>query len=424
MEKIRINNFKEHLYYEKLENGLSVYLVPLSYKNNYTCMMGTKYGGRDIKFKQNEKLKETPTGIAHFLEHKLFEREEDPFAFYQKYGTDVNASTSHDFTSYYIHGSKNYKQNLSYLLNWLSTLEITEELVEKEKGIILEEASMYKDVPDRVLLNKIKENAFVKDPYRNKVIGTDEDIVSITKEDLELCYESFYNPENMFLISVGKFNPKEAMKIIKESSKNLKKTKNKIEKYYEEEPDEVYKEYEELYLNVDKPRLAVAYKIKKDKIKKLNLKPILLDLYIHMLLNIGLGTTSEKREKWMQEKLFISLTYRITEIESHYVIEFSSVTNSPDLLQEELDKYLKDIKIEKESFERQKKLWIASEIKTVANINSIQYAILDDILDYDEFVPNKIEIIKSLNYETLEKIKEILNFDKKAIIKVLKNEKI
>lgn len=423
MKKIRINNFKEHLYYEKLENGLSIYLVPLPYKNNYTCMFLTKYGGRDIKFKVDGELKQVPTGIAHFLEHKLFEREEDPFAFYQKYGTDVNASTSHDFTSYYIHGSKNYKQNLTYLLNWLSKLEITEDLVKKEQGIILEEANMYKDVPDRVLLNKIKENVFLNDPYRNKVIGKDEDIISITKEELELCYESFYNPENMVLISVGNFNPKQALEIIKESTNKFKKNTKKIEKYYEKESDEVHKKYEEIYLNVDAPRLAVAYKINKEKINKLKMHPLEKDIYIHTLLSIGLGTTSEIREKWLKEKLFVTLTYRLIEIETHYVIEFTAVTNSPDELEKELDLYLKDIKIDKESFERQKKMWISSEIKTISNINSIQYAILDDILDYGEFIPNKIEIIKQLNYENLEKTKELFSFDNKVTVKVLKNEK-
>ena len=112
MKEIRINNFKEKLFYEKLDNGLEVFLVPLKNKNNYTCMFGTKYGGRDIKFFVDGKLIETPTGIAHFLEHKMFEKDEDPFHFYQKYGTDVNASTSYDYTAYYILGNKNMKKIL------------------------------------------------------------------------------------------------------------------------------------------------------------------------------------------------------------------------------------------------------------------------------------------------------------------------
>lgn len=81
MKEIRINNFKEKLFYEKLDNGLEVFLVPLKNKNNYTCMFGTKYGGRDIKFFVDGKLIETPTGIAHFLEHKMFEKMKILFIF-------------------------------------------------------------------------------------------------------------------------------------------------------------------------------------------------------------------------------------------------------------------------------------------------------------------------------------------------------
>lgn len=422
MEKIKINNFNEKLFYEKLDNGLEVYLVPLSKKKSYFTMFGTKYGGKDIKFKVDEKTIETPTGIAHFLEHKLFEREEDPFTFYQKSGTDVNASTSYDFTNYYIHGSKNYKQNLSYLLNWIQSLDITEDLVEKEQGIILEEASMYKDVPDRVMNNKSKENVFVKDTYRNKVIGTDEDILKITKEDLELCYESFYSPENMFLISVGKFNKDEAMEIIKENTKNFKKGKN-FEKIIEEEPDEVYKEYEEIKMNIDTPRIGVSYKFNKDIFKSLNINNFSLDLYLHTLISIGLGITSDIREKWLKENLFISSFYKVTESYSHYVIEFNAISNKPDELYKELDNYLKDIKIDEESFEREKKLWIASEVKSISNINSTAFNILDDILDYGKFIPNKIERIKKLDYSTLERLKEVLDFKNKAVVKIIPKDK-
>lgn len=423
MKEIRINNFKEKLFYEKLENGLEVFLVPLKKKNDFTTVFATKYGGRDIKFKIDGKLIETPTGIAHFLEHKMFEKEEDPFKFYQKYGTDVNASTSHDFTSYYIIGNKSYKKNLIYLLNWLQKLDITEALVEKEQGIILEEASMYKDSPDRVLNEKVKENIFVHDPYRNKVIGTDEDIVKITKEELELCYKSFYRPDNMFLISVGNFNPKEAIEIIKENTKNFKNVKEKIEKYYEPEDDNVVKRYEEVFLNVDSPRISVAYKINKNKLKNLNISNFELDLYLHILINIGLGVTSDIREKWLNNNMFINSLYRVTENETHYIIEFNAISKKEDQLSEELHNYLQDIKISEESFERQKKLWIANEVKSIGNINSIKYNILDDILDYGHFIPNKLECIKNLKYEMLVSLKNSLDFSNKVIIKILPKDK-
>lgn len=419
MEKININNFKEKLYYEKLENGLEIFLVPLKTKKSYTCMFVTKYGGRNIEFSIDGKQIQTPTGIAHFLEHKLFEKEkENPFTFYEKFGTDVNASTSHDFTSYYIYGSNSYKKNLTYLVNWIQGLTLTEDLVKKEQGIILEEASMYKDNPSRVLSEKIKENVFVNDPYRNKVIGTDEDIKRITKEELETCYNSFYSPNNMFIISIGNFNPKMALEIIKENTKNFQNKNQKIEKIYKNEPDHVYKKYENIEFNIDNTKIAVAYKINKNALKDLKITNFELDLYLNALLNMGLGLTSEIREKWLKQKLFSSSFYKIIETESHYVIEFDAISEKPDELEKELDDYLKDIKINKEDFERQKKFWIASEVKTISNINSILYSILDDVLDYEKFIPNKIEIIKKLDFNKLKEIKEKIIFNTKSTVKM------
>lgn len=423
MKEYQINNFKEKLYYEKLENGLEVFLVPIKNKQSFSCMYAVKYGGRDINFKINDKEVTTPTGIAHFLEHKMFERKEDPFKFYQKFGTDVNASTSSDYTGYYFVGNKSFEKSLKFMLEWLQNLEINEEQVKKEQGIILEEASMYKDNPDRVLYNKVKENVFVNDPNKYKVIGTDEDIVSITKEELETCFKNFYTPDNMYLIATGDIDPKKSMDIIKEKTSHLVKNNNKIEKIYNLEPDEVAKEYEEIKMNVEIPKVATVYKIPKERFEHLGITALELDLYLHSLLSIGLGATSEIREKWLKENMFSSSFYRVSEIETHYIIELYATTNKPDKLIESLEEYIKDLKIDEESFEREKKLWIANEIRTIDNPMSTLYSVLDDLLDYKEVIPNKIEIIKKLNYALLEETKKCLSFDNCAVIKILPNNK-
>lgn len=419
MKEIQINNFEEKLYYEKLPNGFETFLVPLKRKKNFFTIVGVKYGGRDINFNIEGEKHTVPTGIAHFLEHKMFEKEDNPFSFYQKTGTDVNASTSYDFTRYYIIGNKQYKKNLTYLLKWLKDLNITKQQVEKEKGIILEEASMYKDNPDTVLLEKTNENIFINDPYNKKVIGTDEDIKSITKEEIELCYNTFYTPENMFLISVGNFNKNEAIEIIRKEVKEYKENTKKVEKNYGQEPNEVLKEEETLYMNIDIPRISQAYKIDKTKLKELNITSYELDVYLHMLIDISLGMTSDIRNKWLSENLFINSSYRVIETETHYVIEFVAVSLKPDELKKELNKYLTNVKIDKSSFERQKKLWIAGEVKNINNIQSIGYSLIDDILDYGQFINNKTDIIKKLDYDTLIKIKDIIKFDLGTTVKIL-----
>ena len=219
MKKYQINNFEENLYYEELDNGLKIYSVPIQNKKQFSVMLVVRYGSRDINFIKDGKKYNTPTGIAHFLEHKMFEREDDPFNFYGKFGSDVNAATSDEYTCYYFIGNKGLNEGLKYLLRWIQSLNITKEQVEKEKGIILEEASMYKDNPNRVLYNEIRKNVYVHDPKRQQVIGTDEDIMKITKEELDLCYDTFYIPSNMCLIATGNVDPKTIIKIAKQETK-------------------------------------------------------------------------------------------------------------------------------------------------------------------------------------------------------------
>ena len=419
MEKIRINNFKENLYYKELSNGLKVYVVPIKNKKTFSGMLVTKYGGRDINFSINGKEYNTPTGIAHFLEHKMFEREEDPFNFYGKFGCDVNASTSDDYTGYYFIGSKCFTKSLKYLLNWIQSLQIDDKLVEKEKGIILEEASMYTDNPNRVMYNKIKENIFVNDPKKNKVIGSNKDIKSITKEELELCYKNFYVPNNMFLLVAGNVNSLKVFEIAECETKNFNKNANTVSSIYGLEPDYLANKYDEVYMNVSTPRVCLAYKINKNCFKGLSLSQFELDLYLHFLIDISLGVTSEIRQKWIHEEMFTESFYRIFEIESHYLLELHAYSNKIDQLLSELKHYTNDLKVDKDSFEREKKIWIANEIRAIENPTSTIYNVLDDILDYDGFISNKIEIIRNLDYETLLKVKDCVNYENNSVIKIL-----
>ncbi len=422
MEKVQINKFGEALYKETLENGIKVYLFPIKRKKSFACMYLTKYGGACTNFKVEDKEYKTPTGIAHFLEHKMFEQKQDPFSYFAKFGADLNASTSSDYTGYYFTGNRDFNKCLIYVLNWLKQLNITDKLVEKEQGIILEEANMYKDNPERVLYNKIKENIFINDPNKYKTIGTDEDIVSITKEELKLCYDTFYKPNNMSLIITGNINPEKTLKIIKEETKDLKKQTKNIEILFSQEPNKVAKEYEEIKMNIKTPKVALGYKIPKTNFKDLNIKKVELDIYMHSIFDIALGTTSEIREKWLEQNLFTRSYYRISESNDYYVVEFYSTTNKEqELLKEFLEYMNNNLKLDKESFEREKKLWIANEIKITDSPSSMLYSILDDILDYEDYIDNKSEIIKNLNYETLNKVKDRLNFDNKVIIKILPN---
>lgn len=424
MKKININNFEEKLYYEKLSNGLEVFMVPMKYKKNYHVMLGTKFGGKILSFEKDHKKYQVPTGVAHFLEHKLFEtNEKDPFEFYLESGTDVNAVTTYDYTAYYFNGNKNFHKNLKFLINWISKFSITDEKVEKEKNIILEESHMYNDNSTRSMYNKIYSNTFIKDSRKYKVIGSDEDIKKITKTDLELCYNTFYNPSNMYLILVGNINPEKTIKLIEEeySKKEFKKVEFKI--LSEKEPDEVAKKYEEIALNIETPKYAIIYKENRDNFKNLNIDNYNLYYYLCMILSLSFGTTSNFYEYCYMNKIISNASYQLSETNDHYLIELYTDTDDVNRVDKEIKNYVKNIKLNKDDFERLKKTWISSEVKMIDSVSTTLYNIMDDILDYGEFKNNKIEDIKSLKYETLLKVLNCIKFDKYAVVVANSNKK-
>ena len=172
--KKKFNKLDLDLYEETLDNGLKVYIAPKKNTNNIYATFTTKYGSVDTKFKVDDKVITSPDGIAHFLEHKMFETSSgvDPFAIFDQNGAESNAATSNYKTSYLFSGPTNFKENLITLLDFVQDPYFTDENVEKEKGIIIEEIRMCDDNPGRVGYNATLANAFIKNPIRIPVIGS------------------------------------------------------------------------------------------------------------------------------------------------------------------------------------------------------------------------------------------------------------
>ena len=204
MKEIKLKGLDLTSYVETLDNGLEVIYVPFKDKKNYFVSYATRYGSETTTFipaGSKEEIK-VPDGIAHFLEHKMFEQEDgvDPFSYFSESGTGANASTSFDNTQYIFYGTKNFEDNLRFLLKYVNEPYYTDENVEKEKGIIAEELKMYEDMPDWQCETKLREAVYKVHPRRVDIGGTVEEIMKITKEDLYTCYNNFYSPNNMFLL--------------------------------------------------------------------------------------------------------------------------------------------------------------------------------------------------------------------------------
>ena len=410
MQKIDLIGLDQAVYFEKLDNGLEVYLIPYKNKSNYTMHYLTKFGSIQTTFVPygEEKMITVPDGIAHFLEHKMFEQEDgvDPFTFTSKSGTYSNASTSFITTRYYFEGNKNFKENLEYLINFVGSPYFTDENVEKEKGIIAEEIKQYDAEVEWFLDNEIKKALFKKDNHRVDIAGTIESIYKITKEDLYDTYYTFYQPSNMFMIISGDFNKEEALEIIKNNEiLNNSKTNFEIKVFNDEEPLGVNDKRKEISFNIVNTKVGYGIKIPLKNVKDV----YRFSLYIGMMLNIKFGLSSCFREMLKKEGLITSFYMEREVIGDYLIITFKADSEKPDELIEKIKQEIEKLDIEESELERLKKVWISSEVIMIDNIAS-------DIIEYGKMIPNKTEIFRSLNKKEYDEIIANTSFSNSSIL--------
>lgn len=305
MEKIIFEQLNELLYHETLSNGLEVYLLPKAGFNKTYATFTTKYGSVDNHFVPigKQEAVKVPDGIAHFLEHKMFEDEEgDVFQLFSKQGASANAFTSFTRTAYLFSSTSEVEKNLVTLLDFVQHPYFTEESVEKEKGIIGQEITMYDDNPDWRVYFGVIENMYHNHPVKIDIAGTIPSIDKITKDLLYQCYETFYHPKNMVLFVVGAIEPSEVLTIIKKNqdSKNFKPL-NDIERKFDEEPQSVAKKKEIINMSVHTPKCLVGFKEKNPN--KQGIELLKHELSINVLLDLMLGQSSDHYSKLYNEGL-------------------------------------------------------------------------------------------------------------------------
>lgn len=418
MKKTEIKQLESFVYTEELENGLKIFMIPYEDKENYYISYATHFGSDILEFEVDNKSYKPPLGIAHFLEHKLFEQEDgtDPFTFFSKSGTDANASTSFDNTQYICYGTNDFSKNLRYLLDFVNSPYFTDENVEKEKGIIAEEIKMYDDMPDVKLERKTRENVYQKSPRRIDIAGSIKEINKITKEDLYKCYKSFYVPNNMFVLILGKFDPEEAVKIIKEEVGYKNKVELPVIKKVEEKT-EVHKKIEVIKENIDVPKLSIGIKI---KVPNTKMKIEEIDLYYSMITTALFGSSSEFRERVRNKKLLNSIYTEWEDVEEYKVFYLMAASMNQDKLMEEIEYELNNLSITNNTFERIKKVWIANEVKMIDHINATVNNSYDDILRYGRIITNRIELIRNMKMERLNQIIEKTDWTNRSIVKMIK----
>ncbi|WP_243296481.1 EF-P 5-aminopentanol modification-associated protein YfmH [Bacillus litorisediminis] len=305
MEKIPFQQLQEELYYEKLDNGLDVYILPKPGFNKTYATFTTNYGSIDNHFVPHgkEEFRKVPDGIAHFLEHKMFEKEDgDVFQQFSKQGASANAFTTFTRTAYLFSSTSNVEQNLETLIDFVQEPYFSEETVEKEKGIIGQEITMYDDNPDWRLYFGAIESMYHNHPVKLDIAGTVESIAKITKDDLYECYETFYHPSNMLLFVVGPVDPNQTLELIKNNqAKKEYKELPPIQRQFDEEPDSVAEEVKVLHMNVQSEKCMVGIKDLKTEITGEALQKH--EQTVQVLMDMLFGKSSENYKSLYEQGL-------------------------------------------------------------------------------------------------------------------------
>ena len=297
---------------------------------------------------------------------------------------------------------------------------ILQENVESEKGIITQEIHMYDDKPTDVLYEAIRKNIFHNNPFKHSVIGTVKDINQVDENMLYTCYNTFYHPENMFLVVTGNFNEEEILNSITENQikKDYPKL-DKIEVKKYKEPDEVVKEKEIIKIKTEIPKIAYSLKISLSNIdiplKKYN-------LYLFIIFSILFDDTSNFDEELKNENIITnSLNIELLNCDTHLLISLINETSNYEKLISKIDEALNNITILEKDLERKKRVLISNELFSFENIEVINDMIVDNLIFENKIEENMLGLIKSLNIDELNQVLSSLNLDNKSIVIVKGN---
>lgn len=386
-EKLREKYFEiEH------SSGLRIFVLPKEgYRSTY-AIIGTPFGSINTEFNLKEGKVRVPDGIAHYLEHKLFESEDgDAFMKYSETGANANAYTSFDKTCYLFSCTEQFEKSLSILLELVTSPYFTEETVAKEQGIIGQEIKMYEDSPEWRVLFNLLGGMYHSHPVKVDIAGSVESIAEITPESLYTCYNSYYSLNNMALSVVGNVTVEDVLKVC---DKYLKKQESvEVESLFPEEPYEIKEKYVEQIFPVAVPIFNMGFKLKADRLHSEE-ELAHLDILLFMLAS----STSPMYRELMDKGLINStFSYEMFEGGGYSAILFSGESRDPEKVAEIVCKYIDKAKAEgfdEKDFEDSQKatygdaLSSLNSVETIANMMEDFYFSKRKVFDYYDAIGN------------------------------------
>ena len=421
MQIIENSKVKEKLYIEKLKNGLTVMIIPKKGIQKKYIIWGTNYGSNDSAFivPGEDKVTEVPNGVAHFLEHKLFEQENGTNSLdtLTALGVNANAYTTNNHTAYLYECTDHFYEALDEFMDYVQHPYFTDENVEKEKGIIGQEIMMYDDYPEwKVYLNALV-CMYHNNPVKLDIAGSIESISKIDKDILYKCYNTFYNPGNMAMVVCGDFEPE---KLLEEIKKRLidNKSNGEIKRIYQDEPQEIVKDRIKQKMEVSKPLYTIGIKDVPPDNKEIVKKHISIEI----LLNLIIGSSSDLYKKLydMGNSFTVpGIEYEFDKTYAHILITGQS--KDPEELFNLFKKTVKEMKengVNQEDFERIRKMIYGEYVKEYNEVSDISKMFLSDYFKgINSF--DYIEEINTINVEYLEQVLKNVFDEKKMVLSVV-----
>ena len=419
MKKIHNDFFDEDFYIEKLDNGLEVVIFNKKDFLTTASAFATSYGALNTDEVLDDKEYHFHPGVAHFLEHKLFESEDkNIFEEFSNMGCNVNAFTSYHETVYYFSTTnKEIEEPLNLLLDFVQKLDITDENVEKEKGIICQELAMYMQNPDSRLLQETYRSLYHNYPLKYDIGGDETSVNAISKDELDLCYKINYHPNNMVLLIVSPLDVNYLMDIVKEnqSKKHFDKQKDVKTLMIDEDDSVVRKEFS-FKMDINMPKHVYALKLKpnfKDS-DDIVYKQWCLDLY----LKAYFSSINKDYQEWLNKGLINDYFGYEVDFDKDYAYILFYNESEEDNIKELVDNELKKDLITEEILTSIKRRYIGNSFDTLNDVESFDTGYVRDYVNGIDYFKS-IEILTHISLDDLKAVFKGFDYSNYALIHIL-----
>ncbi len=421
MTEKRSERLGERYLCEVHASGLPVYVFPKQMTTTY-AILATRYGSVDARFCISDREITVPDGVAHFLEHKLFENDDgsDSFERFSAYGADANAYTTSNRTAYLFSCTEHFEESLRELLYFVTHPHFTPASVKKEQGIIAEEIRMYHDHPWERCFQNLMEGLYEKNPVRKNICGSEESIASITPEILYRCYKTFYQPSNMALIVCGDVEPEVVMKLVDESLGLEKRETVPVLRPTDEEREGVFRSSVSAYMQVAKPIFTIGIKdtdIPTDPAERQR-RDAAMSLLDEILFSRSGGFYSPLFEEGILSPTY-SYGYSIADRFAFHTI--SGESECPEEILRRMRTYLGEVTkkgIDPEEFERCRRILYADQIRSYDSTEEIANTLLAFVFD-DAEIFDYPAVIESLGVSEVEGLLKTLTDENKICLSVV-----